>query len=117
MTVRSETGLGLPDPRLFERNPVRRGSGVRRVVAVAALLGAPLAGVVGALLDVDRFVAGASTQLVAYAANALLLAVIPLLMLGAVMLDTLEDDLAARHELRSDETLRPALRLVQRSGD
>ena len=50
---------------------------------------------------------------VAYAANALLLAVIPLLLLGAFLLDTLEDDVARRRAARQDDDdNRPGLRLV-----
>ena len=70
----------------------------KRYVALLGLVGAPVSGVLGACALVAGYLFGAASS-AAYltaAGSALLLAVIPLLLLGAAALDLLEADLGAQ---------------------
>jgi hypothetical protein len=87
---RHESADGLPSRELFR--PTRRGGphAWKRWAALVGLAGAPVSGALSACAYLMAYLLGASQ--LTRAGDVLIIAVLPLLILGAVALDWLEDD-------------------------
>jgi hypothetical protein len=96
-TVCHEAAECLPSRELFRSKREGGSSAWKRGVAIFGLAGAPVAGALGAcaLLIGHLFDTASLAPYFTTAGNALLFAVIPLLLLGAAVLDMLEADLGA----------------------
>jgi hypothetical protein len=88
----------VPSKELLRSKSEGGASAWKRAVAIVGLVGAPVSGGLGtcALLAAYLFETSSLAPALTTAGNAMLIAVIPLLMMGAAVLDLLEADLGAR---------------------
>ena len=117
---RHESANGLPSRVLFRSSKDGGSRPWKRWTALIGLVGAPVSGALGACaLAVAYVLQMADGAWLTTAGNALLVAVIPLLLLGAAALDWIEADLAARpcdrrRRLRALPACRPSRNLGAR---